>query len=64
MERLKVEEYLRRLTSSHEDILPATTEAPKIPNPFMDIESYRQFVTRADCHEFRQEYLGEFVDDS
>jgi hypothetical protein len=58
--KLDVGEYLRRLIPPNEDILP---DAPKdIPNPFIDIESYRQFIARADCHEFRQEYLGDFVE--
>lgn len=56
-ERLKVEEYLRRLTSTPELPSPAI----EIPNPYVDIETYKAFMSRSE-NEFRQEYLGDFVE--
>ncbi|MFA5767474.1 MAG: hypothetical protein WC919_06115 [Candidatus Paceibacterota bacterium] len=49
-ERLKTDEYLRKLVSTPSEI----------PNPFFDITNH---IATTD-HEFRQEYFGEFIDDS
>ena len=60
-ERLKVEKYLKRLGSSDNiPTIPAVTD--RIPNPFINIEDYKAFMARSDDHEFRQEYLSEFVE--
>lgn len=64
LERLKVEEWLRRINSSHDDsfapiIIPEVID--KGPSPLA--EEYKKYIMRTiGENEFRQEYLGEFVE--